>query len=295
VEATAPSLHLMDGKSLQGFLYAWAAKPDPKESTASIAKDAIADTALGDSKFGGTTDRGISMVDTEKRKLPLVVSAVVRIRGGTASAAVLKTLSLSYDAGDGLFATLTQQSRPTHSATVGCLNGGAEGAAAELTRTKFCFKLHKTTIETRKTKPGFPSTALASGANRHYSTSGAGPSPTFTIPTVRAAGSMRRRPEILAGTSGHVRTSSGCQQDLNDPHLGQGARSPAIASNRTSTLTSKFEASGKSLDPSGTSPFVRHKVSGTDLDDSVGQMTSEVTAVVEVSQFASSFIQDICA
>ena len=111
VDATAPSLHLMDGESLQGFLHAWVAKSDP---------------SAGGSSIPSASTRGISS------RLPLVVSVVVRVQGGRASAAALKTLSMSYDAGDGLFATLTQQSRPTSHTT------SSSSAADAQMRTKFC-------------------------------------------------------------------------------------------------------------------------------------------------------------
>ena len=188
VDATAPSLHLMDGESLQGFLHAWVAKSDP---------------SAGGSSIPSASTRGISS------RLPLVVSVVVRVQGGRASAAALKTLSMSYDAGDGLFATLTQQSRPTSHTT------SSSSAADAQMRTKFCFKLHKTTIETRKTKE---QSAQDTGHRRAQTHSASSQSPAFTIPAIRAAGTMRRRPEVLAAQLNTV-----TQNVDNNNHRGTGS------------------------------------------------------------------------
>jgi hypothetical protein len=198
----------MDGDSLRGFIDAWrphlttvaaeAATSAANRVTqpANVARD---QSIVGAHATGSVGEaQGITSPPTVAAAadgvLPMVVSVVLRVRGGRASAAALKTLNLSYDAGDGLFATLTHRSRRTRPPARGC---GAEtvaaaAAAAALTRTKFCFKLHRTTIETSKT-----TTASAyAGAGGHARTSSASPNAaTFTVPAVRAAGTMRRRPE----------------------------------------------------------------------------------------------------
>jgi hypothetical protein len=202
----------MDGDSLRGFVDAWSLSPTvaagvapaATASSASAAEEADAtplanvadaETAVGKDAAAAEA-RGAATVAVEVK--PMVLSVVLRVRGGRASAAALKTLDLSYDAGDGLFATLTHRSGRDRPLALGSGATAAAALAAALTRTKFCFKLHKTTIETRKIAPA---PAYAGAAEHARTSSASSNAATFTIPAVRAAGTMRRRPEASSPPS----------------------------------------------------------------------------------------------
>ena len=210
-DATAPSLHRMDGDSLRGFIDAWKPRPTAVASGAASASAAAAKPLMNmtapptdaarepdvESAVRNNATEARGAAEAAGKNLPMVLSVVLRVHGGRASAAALKTLDLSYDAGEGLFATLTHRShraRPTPrgSGPEAAAAAAAAAATTALTRTKFCFKLHRTTIETRKIAPA----AACAGAGVQSSTCPASSNAaTFTVPAVRAAGTMRRRPD----------------------------------------------------------------------------------------------------
>jgi hypothetical protein len=220
VEARAPALHRMDGDSLQRLIYSWLPRP-PRADFTTAASDGATSTAArsrtplqhssNDANVSGQPFKGERPERTAippAVMLPSVMSIAVRVRGGRATASVLKTIELKYDAGEGLFGTLTRHTRRDPGPGSDLSRGARDGGM--LSRTWFCFKMHRAVIETQKHLPATVSKATAlllrrAGHVRQDRTNKPLISKaTFSLPNVRARGSIRQCSDSGSGSVADV-------------------------------------------------------------------------------------------